>query len=240
MNIFEMVYEWEKLAQTVSTEFKTTEKPDTDTIVTVLNIAQLRYLYAKYLNKQTAAENIEYLQQRADDLRNLIQREVLTAKAVGPGPLAGIAYTADLSTTTYPYLYYLRSDSLVTRTVAPPIVTGEWVANIIARSYEDIDRVTTTAYNKPNLRQPVVALEASQKMLVVVDSYTTIDTNASTGIGLTYLRQPKYMTVGTPDSNTVNTCELAWHTHEEIVRSALDIYLKEYKFMLASKPKAQA
>jgi hypothetical protein len=235
MNVFEQIYEFNKLLETVSPEFKTTEKPDTDTIVTVLNIAQLRYLYAKYLNKQTAAENIEYLQQRADDLRNLIQREVLTAVTVSTGPLANIAYTADLSTTAFPYLYYLRSDSLVTRTVAPPIVTGEWVANIIARSYEDIDRVTTTAYNKPNLRQPIVALEASQKMLIVVDSYTTIDTSASTGIGLTYLRQPKYMTVGTPDSNTVNTCELAWHTHEEIVRSALDIYLKEYKFMLTSK-----
>ena len=48
---------------------------------------------------------------------------------------------------------------------------------------------------------------------------------------MSYLRQPKYLGFVENSTNT-QTCELASHTHEEITRMAVDIYINEYKMRI--------
>lgn len=236
MTIFEFQYEFERLLETIYPESKIEDKQDTDTVLLALNIAQRRFLYEKYLSKSTIKENIEYLQKRSDDLRNLIIRgELMSPIPIPSGPLSGIGYTVNLSILANKYLFYLRSDTLLTRINAPPIVSiATWTPNEIVNSYEEINKVVTTIYNKPILRQPIVALESANKLLIVTDSYTTV--GLSNTIAITYLKFPKDLGFGDTSTNTT-TCELAEHTHEEIVRSAVDIYVKEYKFLLSQKSK---
>lgn len=235
MTVLEQVYEFGQLLETVDPSFKVESKPDTDSILIALNIGQTRYIYDKYLSKSTMAENVEYLQKRSDDLKNIIKRNMFRAIPVSTGSLTDIAYTVALPTD---YLFYLRSDSHVLRTGSVLNTSGSyvWAPNEVARSFEHVAQVTTNLFNKGILRQPVVTLE-STGFVVIVDSYTDIEYDAGIsnlyGFDLTYLRKPLYLGLVAVTDKTVTTCELAEHTHEEIVRYAVDIYLKEYKFMLA-------
>jgi len=190
MITFEMLYEFERLLETIYPDAKIEDKQDTDATLLALNIAQRRYLYDKYLSKATIKENIEYLQKRSDDLRNLIIRgELMDATAISTGPLSGVGYTVDLSSLTSKYLFYLRSDTLLTRTAPPVVSVAAWTNNDIVNSYEELDKIVPTIYNKPLLRQPVVALEGSDKLLIVTDVYTSVDTTGT--IAVTYLKFPK-------------------------------------------------
>jgi len=228
MNVYEFLYEFDKLIETVDPKFK--EEPvDTDTKLIMINIAQTRYLYNKYLNKPTFKENIESIQKNFGDLRNLIVSELITPDSITTGPLTGIGFRVGL--TGISFLHYIRSDSYVTRT-QPISVTG-WTNNIVGDNYSDVGKITSNIYNKPILNEPIVYFEGSDVMLVIVDSYTTVDTN-SDSISLTYLRSPKYMGL-TASGNTTLTCELQNYNHEEMIRLAVDIYLKEYKYMLQTK-----
>lgn len=238
MTIWEMQYEFERLLETIYPDAKIEDKQDSDTVLLALNISQRRFLYEKYLSKSTIKENIEYLQKRSDDLRNLIVRgELMSPTAINTGPLSAIGYTIDLSTLANKYLFYLRSDTLLTRS-GPPVVgpTASWTTNKIVNSYEEINKIVTTIFNKPLLREPVVALESANKLLLVTDNFTTIASGVNSNtIAITYLKFPKDL--GFTNEITISTCELSEHTHEEIVRLAVDIYVKEYKFLLSQKSK---
>ena len=230
MVIYEQIYEFERLLATISKGFTTVEKPDTDTILLAMNIAQTRFVFTKYLNEGTTTKTVEHLRKKADDLRNIIQpSEQLTATAINSGPYNGIGYTIPITSTSTPYLFYLRSDSYVSRVTALPTSGYIWTPNNLADSIADLDNVTTNLFNKPILRQPIVALQ-SNGILLLTDSYTTV--NSTGGFSMSYLRQPKYLGF-VDNATTTTTCELASHTHEELTRFAVDIYTKEYKFLLA-------
>jgi hypothetical protein len=273
-----MIYEFDRLLETVSKGFTTVEKPDTDIILMTLNIAQTRFLFDRYLNKPTTSDTVAWLQKKADDLRTLIQpAEPLNPIAITSGPYgpgtpnyannSSIGYTVALNSnkagtvigTSQPYLFYLRSDSYVSR-VTSLGTSGfyNWTPNELANSFADIEKVTTNLYNTPIVRQPVVNLlysgaqaTANPIIRVIVDSYTTL--NPTGGFWLEYIRQPRYLgfasvlptfifpndtgnanTPGYWNLGTTTVCELALHTHEEITRFAVDIYLKEYKLLLGA------
>lgn len=232
MNSFEMKYEFELLLQTISDNFKSVQKPDTDTIFIFINLTLLRYVKEKYLNKPTIAENIAYIQNKSDDLRNLIEKTLVTPTAISTGSYAGIGYTVNLASLTN-YLFYIRSDSKLSRVTVEPM-TSQWMVNRIADSYMEVDKILTTGFNKPILREPIVVFKSTDTMNIIVDSYTTISTNSTT-IDITYLRKPKYLTLTIEDAATqTTTCELAEYTHEEIVKLAVESYIRDYKFKLSS------
>ena len=141
-------------------------------------------------------------------------------------------------------MFYLRSDSYIQRVTSLPTSGYIWTPNEIADSYADLEKVTTNLYNVPILRQPVVSLlyagsGNTSGIRILVDQYTVI--NSTKGFWIEYLRQPKYLTLGTTIAQsptyvvTTSVCELALHTHEEITRFAVDIFLNEYKLKLTSK-----
>jgi len=234
MHITEQLYEFQRLLEQINPEFEVKEKLDTDTMLMVLNIAQLRFINQQYLNKGSIEENIEFLQKRATDLRNIIKRTTLTATAISAGSYSGIGYTVNLAAPG-DFLYYIRSDSNLNRTAIQPTGSGQyaWTNNYVAKSYDEVEKVLTTPFNKPIIREPLAVFEASNVMILIVDGYTTINTASNAGVALTYLAQPKYL--GLADtSTTTTTCELAWQTHEEIVKLAVEIYTREYKYLLGN------
>lgn len=69
MNSTEMYYEFSRLLEIVDPSYEVENKLDTDSVFMILNVAQLRYINKQYLNKETIAENIEALQERATYLQ---------------------------------------------------------------------------------------------------------------------------------------------------------------------------
>lgn len=235
MNVLEMVYQFQKLLETVDSTYEVEQKIDTDTIIQFLNTAYQRYINQEFLSKDTMSDNIDHLQKRSADLKNLIKRASATCTAIGFGPYTGIGYTVSL-TSIPDYLYYMRSDSYINRTAIYPTGTGQyaWINNTIAKSYDEVEKVLTTPFNKPVVREPLVIFEQNDTIILIVDSYTTLNTDEGQGLYLTYLAKPKYLSL-VDSATTTTTCELAWQTHEEIVKQAVEIYVKEYKYILSQK-----
>lgn len=232
MKVSEQIYEFEKLVDIISPGFKIEHKFDTDIILLALNISQMRFLKERYLSG-TLMDNIKLISSKQDELRNLIvSNELLTLVQLNTGMLATIGFEADLTQLGNIFMYYLRSATLLDHAVPPATTSAQWFTNIIADDYSLVDKVLTTPYNKPILRQPIVAFKTSDKLNVVVDFYSTVE--VSNGFSIDYLRQPKYL--GITDTTTTTTeCELIDYLHEEITKLAVDIYIKEYKFLLAQK-----
>jgi hypothetical protein len=232
MKVSEQIYEFEKLVDTISPGFKVENKFDTDIILLALNIAQMRFIKERYLSG-ALSDNIILISSKQDELRKLIvSNELLSLVQLNTGILATIGYEVDLTQLGNTFMYYLRSATLLDHAVPPATTSARWFTNIIADDYGLVDKVLTTPYNKPILRQPIVAFKATDKLNIVVDSYSTVET--TNGFSIDYLRQPKYL--GITDTTTTTTeCELIDYLHEEITKLAVDIYIKEYKFLLAQK-----
>ena len=232
MKVSEQIYEFEKLVDTISPGFKVENKFDTDIILLALNIAQMRFIKERYLSG-AMADNITLISSKQDELRKLIvSNELLTLSQLNTGVLATIGFEADLTGLSNTFMYYLRSATLMEHTAPPVTATPRWFTNLLASDYSLVDKVLTTPYNTPILRQPIVAFKSEDKLNIVVDSYSSVET--TDGFSIDYLRQPKYL--GITDTTTTTTgCELIDYLHEEITKLAVDIYIKEYRFLLAQK-----
>lgn len=225
MTVKEMQFEFEILLQTMWDGFSETERPSTYDVLRFLNLAQNRYIKDKYLSNPDMRSNIEFVRKRSDDLRNIIKRHggpaPISVPATGPDNRVIISLPND-------YLFYIRSDSKVTRT-ALPVATEKWTPNR-ETNYDEVEDVITGIYNTPILPNPIVVFEEYDRILIIHDSYTTIN-----GLELTYLRNPKTLVIDDPVAGEVVECELAHHTHEEITRMAADMYALEYKFRLQQR-----
>jgi len=220
MNALQMQIEFQRLLYTSNPEFETKDRLDTDEIFAYLNISQLRTMKAKYFPSLNMKENIENINKNIDELRHLIGRTIGTSitPLTNPDILHGnmMALPSD-------YLYYIRSDSKITRTACPVISSTSTVPNKII-NYNEVESFTTNSFNKPIIRKPGVIFEANNKIIVFVDRFTTL-----TAIVLTYLRTPIQIGLGGS-----NDCELAEYLHEEIVQQAVEIFRRE-KYLLVTK-----
>ena len=224
MTVTEMQYSFDTLIQTMDDVFKSTERLDTDEVVRFLDTAQRRFFEEKYLTQGTFQGNVELLRRKADDLRALIKRSECLLSIPSTGVTNRI-----LATLPDDFLYYLRSDSKITRT-ALPVVENEWTTNAEV-NYTEISNVTTTSFNIPILRSPAVTLE-SDYLLVYKDNYTTLE-----GLEMTYIRQLKVLSLDVSDTTYTTTCELSEYLHSDIVRRAVEMYIVEYKFRLKQQDK---
>ena len=231
MTVAEMHFEFQILLETMWDEFKETERPDSFTVLKYLNLAQDRYIKDKYLSNPNMKANVEMVQKKTDDLRNIIKRDtrtVFTAIATGPSNRYLISLPDD-------YLFYIRADIKITRSDLPAVIE-EWTP-VRVTDYDEVYKITTGIYNKPILPEPVIVFEESDNIVIYKDDYTTL-IGPGTGGGnleLTYLRQPYTMVIDGAGIGETITCELAEHTHEEITRIAVEMFTMEYKFRLQTK-----
>jgi hypothetical protein len=229
MTVENMLTYFQSLLELSWDEFKIREKPDTDIILKMINLANDRYIKEKYLIGPTIDQTILFLQKNPGDLQKMIKRQS------GLG-LAAFPTRSDRILVSLPtdYLHYIRSDSKITRTTVNP-VTSIWTPNMEA-TYEEIRRITRGPFNEEIIiKEPIVVFEQDNKMLVYFDSYTSIS-----DIEVTYLRKPKDLVLEVTDSTTqTNESELAEYTNKEVLRLAVEMFIVEYKFRLSSGQEAQ-
>lgn len=254
MTAREMQISFMKQLTAISETFEYPNIEDSDTIFYWINTAQNKYLKETYLAKQTAKGNVEFIQKRLEDLKQLVNRMVMfgtkyiisgtepsTAITLSSPGSSRITFTQD-GAVAFPlpadYFYYIRSTSKLSGTYLNSVIKTWFNNNLIEQS--DIDSsILTNAINTPIIRTPLVVLEQSpvtgdtskSYMLLYKDSYSNLF-----NVELTYIRNPKVITLVVTDSNNQTTeCELSTQTHPEIIEYALKLYIEDYKFKLSSK-----
>jgi len=224
MTTLEMNIEFLRLLKAINKDLIKSEVPDTETILQMLNIAQVRYLKEVYFKDG----NHYIVINKTDELRDLIRRELIDCSRIEDnGPLHQIAYSVDLSGLTYEFMFYIRSDSKITRT-GIRTCTAEWMPNEYIK-YSDKEKFLTTPVNTPSYVQPGCYIENTgsvNSLIIIHDSYTTLTT--TNGVSIEYIKKPA-------DLSLSQNSELPNYTHEEIVKFAVDIYVDNYKFRLLSK-----
>lgn len=247
----QMQMEFERVVQLADPTLEVVQKLDSDTIFYFLNLAQERYIKTNFVDKEGLNKNKEWLQKRDDVLKNIIKRAILLDSSTGiilvaepsttpiggltgtfPAgtiPDAGITITYDLGISVplpTDYYFYIRSSSKVTGTYLD-LTTKKWVGNKVI-SHSDLERVMNSAYNSPILRQPCVLFEENTHAIVYKDTYTNIF-----NLDFTYVRKPKKLVLTVVDAaSETTTCELSELTHNEIVDSAVNIFVQEAKYRL--------
>jgi len=165
------------------------------------------------------------------DLLRPVTESVLTAKAsfeatYNPGintdgdstnvPV-GVIKLSSLSTSVMSYRNYVRSQSKVTRTVAPTIASAIFVQNeeIPKELLSDFE---TSGVNYPIFSNPKCFVEGDY-LIVVADYYTDI-----THILTTVIRYPKGLDLSTANTTLATTSELPTLVHDMIVDKAVQLY----------------
>jgi len=182
MRGIDLQIQFERVIQEMNDAFISRERPDTFTVYKFINQAQIRYLNEKYISFKSVKENIEYIQQRAGDLNSLIKTRVYSTTTAPTGLYYGKAKYIKLLDD---YVYYIRSDSYLTRSDAIPVLTATYIPNKTV-SYSDLSRLLQTPWNIPILRNPIAVFEENDRIYLIHDSYT----NTLTQVSLTYLRRP--------------------------------------------------
>lgn len=225
MKVVNMLKLFETALNTISDKFNDGEKPDRDEILTYLNSAQLTYMKEKYLNNATFKDNIESVNSRTEEFKNLIVNDTITS-------MSSYYMTHSISFNLPDnYLFYLKSDSKITRTTIYPC-TNKYIPNQEG-NYKDVDKLMTTPFNIPVIQRPLIvfmSVNDASGALLVHDKYTTISE-----IKISYVRKPKELIETVVDSDLqTDECELAEYVHNDIVNLALQLF-EQNKFKLISK-----
>jgi hypothetical protein len=177
-----------------------------------LNESQDRFIKQRMFGNNYYKLGFEQSQKRIDDLRNLVilgGPYSLTTSSLGSNVKEGALPVSDV---TSPYLYYI--DSSVYNSSSLQLNAGKVLQEMYLGDY------VKDFINNPYIRRPLVVLYDSKIVFVYSDEFipTTFD--------LTYIKKPKTLTTSTPGTYETNTCELAEHTHREIVALAASLLIE--------------
>lgn len=190
-------------------------------IVYYLNRAQEQYIDEQYVylrGKYTDNQNIELYQnsQKAiENLRSLVVHQLATNANVIDAIEYDNAKVFSFDTLTYPFYYYVRSQTQLA-------FGGEWVNNRLIEQ-ENIQKFIQTKYNKPVFRDFLVLLQGNS-MYVFYDSQDGSDVY---DISLTYIKTPGELVLDNPSTGETTTSALPIHTHKDIVNLAVKLILED-------------
>jgi hypothetical protein len=177
-----------------------------------LNEAQDRFIKQRMFGNNYRQENFEQTQKRIDDLRNLLINSigsVLTQSTIASNIKE---CTLPINDATSPYMFYVNS---TLRNSTPTVIQVKDIVN-----YEYINEYLKDSINNPYIRRPLVTFYGDKIAFIHGDEFvpTTCD--------LRYIKRPKKLTLNTPGTYETNTCELALHTHSEIVIIAVSLVVE--------------
>lgn len=173
----------------------------------ILNINQDEFVRTRYGINNLYKAGFEAIQKRTDDLRALVKTETLnTTIIVGETN----AVRADLTTTTFPYMFFLRG-----RAVLNKIGCSDQIVGIKLVKQDSIGRILIDPFNKPAFGQNQIAYFESDGIHILSDGTYSVPQ-----FRLTYLKRPIQMNRGTY-GNPIVQCEMSEHTHREIIKMSV-------------------
>lgn len=231
MKAREMQIEFERILQTTNPEFALKNKLDSDTIFYYLNIAQIRFINITYISLDNLKQTVENLRKNTDAFKALIVTKSLTDGVEINENTFGKRYKLP-NTDDDMFFLYLRSSSYVSGTYLDiPDTVSEKDNKVLVPNrlitQDEVNKILTSYYNSPILRQPCVTLDANDTaesyITVYVDKYTNLK-----GCDITYIRKPKkFNVIISDDSSIIDHCELSENVHEEIVKLAVNMFLED-------------
>lgn len=207
--------EFERRLQIMYPNSKYTEKLTTDTIYSILNEYQIKYV--KQLYAAQRQQNLGELGAESVDnaLQSLCRTETVNVTSSQSG---------NVDTFTIPTDYWLYVRSTTNATVSYKGFTNAETTVLSNTPIED--KESNSAISKYEnyagiIRHPLVVMSDRQFKLIR-DVYTHANT-----VNITYYKMPDKFDVST------TPCELPISTFDDLVSGALKLYVFEYKFALA-------
>ena len=214
--------EFERRLQLMDPELVRTNKLSSDTIFSFINEAIDKFYKTRYSGINAKSEGFEQSQKRIDDLRNLIKTASFTEEIINNGNI----YTIEL-----PEDYVLMLGDVVG--ILPTEGNeqcwemdedGDYVvkrADTIEATIENIDRQLNNSLSEHLLKyctaRPLKLIQGNQVILYTDGKYSVANYQ------ITYLSKPLFL-----DSSNISNTEytsLPEHTHMEIVKMAVQLYL---------------
>lgn len=214
--------EFERRLQLMDPELVRTNKLSSDTIFSFINEAIDKFYKTRYSGINAKSEGFEQSQKRIDDLRNLIKTASFTEEIINDGNI----YTIEL-----PEDYVLMLGDVVG--ILPTEGNeqcwemdedGDYVvkrADTIEATIENIDRQLNNSLSEHLLKyctaRPLKLIQGNQVILYTDGKYSVANYQ------ITYLSKPLFL-----DSSNISNTEytsLPEHTHMEIVKMAVQLYL---------------
>ena len=214
--------EFERRLQLMDPELVRTNKLNSDTIFSFINEAIDKFYKTRYSGINSKAEGFEQSQKRIDDLRNLINTAYFTEEIINEGNLYKIELPEDYVLMLGDVVGILPTEG--NEQCWEMDEDGDYVvkrADTIEATIENIDRQLNNSLSEHLLKyctaRPLKLIQGNQVMLYTDGKYSIVNYQ------ITYLRKPLFL----DPSNISNTeyTSLPEHTHMEIVKMAVQLYL---------------
>ena len=217
-----MQIEFERRLQLMDPELVRTNKLSSDTIFSFINEAIDKFYKTRYSGINAKSEGFEQSQKRIDDLRNLIKTASFTEEIINNGNIYTIELPED-------YVLMLGDVAGILPTEGNEQCweideEGDYVvkrADTIEATIENIDRQLNNSLSEHLLKyctaRPLKLIQGNQVMLYTDGKYSVANYK------ITYLSKPLFL-----DSSNISNTEytsLPEHTHMEIVKMAVQLYL---------------
>lgn len=123
------------------------------------------------------------------------------------------------------YMYYIQSNSIVTKSHLSEQDTEERIVANKDIKYTSVNDIMPAYYDKKIIRVPyaVINKNNSTTLQIVHDNYTIVNK-----VELTYYRKPKQI-------NLNQDCELSDTVHMDLIEQAVEIFVTEAKYRLNMK-----
>lgn len=217
-----MQIEFERRLQLMDPELVRTNKLSSDTIFSFINEAIDKFYKTRYSGINAKSEGFEQSQKRIDDLRNLIKTASFTEEIINNGNIYTIELPED-------YVLMLGDVAGILPTEGNEQCwemdeDGDYVvkrADTIEATIENIDRQLNNSLSEHLLKyctaRPLKLIQGNQVILYTDGKYSVANYQ------ITYLSKPLFL-----DSSNISNTEytsLPEHTHMEIVKMAVQLYL---------------
>ena len=214
--------EFERRLQLMDPELVRTNKLSSDTIFSFINEAIDKFYKTRYSGINAKSEGFEQSQKRIDDLRNLIKTASFTEEIINNGNIYTIELPED-------YVLMLGDVAGILPTEGNEQCweideEGDYVvkrADTIEATIENIDRQLNNSLSEHLLKyctaRPLKLIQGNQVILYTDGKYSVANYQ------ITYLSKPLFL-----DSSNISNTEytpLPEHTHMEIVKMAVQLYL---------------